>query len=186
MCTTNCCNCRPRPSPCGGSNRDGSRIWSILRMPGSSSGIWSPGMSGRSFGKKRQGGMPFPWKSTICGCGIRPKTAPSRWWRYIMGRWRAISMCTGKRDRALCRYGHPGDRGFRRAGKIPQKRDRHPPYGRGGAARPGIRPGRLPGRRPAQRVRRRTAAICQTGVSSGRFGGMVPGRRLRALRHLPQ
>ena len=27
-------------------------------------------MSGRSSGKKRQGGMPFPWKSTIYGLGV--------------------------------------------------------------------------------------------------------------------
>lgn len=38
------------------------------------------------------------------------ETPPSRWWRYIMGRWRAISMCTGKQDR-----GPLPERAFRRS-----------------------------------------------------------------------
>ena len=176
VCTTNCCNCRPRPSPCGGSNRDGSRIWSIFEDAGLSSGIWSRGCPDDRSGRNGPGDA-VSVKSTICGCGIRPKTAVARWWRYIMGRWRAISMCTGKRDRTLCRYGHPGDRGFRRAGKITCKNGIGTRWTWRQLARA---PGRLPGRRPAQRVRRHSGYM-PNGVSSGRFGGVVPGRRLRAF-----
>ncbi len=45
-----------------GSNRDGSRIWSILRMPGFSSGIWSPGMSDDRSGRNGKGGCRFRGK----------------------------------------------------------------------------------------------------------------------------
>ena len=157
-----------------GSNRDGSRIWSILRMPGFSSGIWARGCRTIVREETARGDAVSVEKYDM---RLRDQ-AENRSVALVAVYHGAVAgyiHCTGKRDRALCRYGHPGDRGFRRAGKIPQKRDRHPPYGRGGAARPGIRPGRLPGRRPAQRVRRRTAAICQTGVSSGRFGGYGTG-----------
>ncbi len=148
-----------------GSNRDGSRIWSILRMPGLIR-YMEPGDVRTIVREETAQGDAVSVEKYDMRLGIRPKTAPSRWWRYIMGRWRAISMCTGKRDRTLCRYGHPGDRGFRRAGKIPQKRDRHPPYGRGRSSSPG-----------------HTARVCLgVGLHSG-YGG---AQRLYAKRgYLP-